>query len=102
MAKFLVVQSAPEGPVPPEVMNTAMPAQMAYFKKLKEQGKIESIYAFAAEKGGCGIFEVDSHEELLKIATENPMWPFVSWDVWPLTSMDEAEKVTMEVIKQMP
>lgn len=101
MAKFLIVQKQREIPIPPEVMKTAFPAQIAYLKQLQAQGKIEALFGLATEKGGCGIINVDSHAELQKIATGNPMWPFVNWETYPLTTIEETEKAVQEALSRL-
>lgn len=71
MARFLIIQREAYE-VPPEVAKEAIPAQFAYFKQLQAQGKIEAIAGFATARGGYAIVNVDSHEELQRIANLNP------------------------------
>lgn len=102
MARFLIIQRQKNIPIPSEVLKQVLPAQFAYLKQLQAQKKTEALFGFAAEQGGCGIINVDSHAELQKIATGNPMWPFVTWETYALTTLEETEKAALATLSRLP
>jgi len=62
----------------------------------KEQGKVLGAFCFADGKGAFSIWDVDSKEELDKIVTKLPMYPFAEWEINPLWTAEE----TLEKAKQ--
>lgn len=62
----------------------------------RQQGKVLAGGALAGRKGGCGIFDVDSTEELHTLVSQLPMFPFIEWEVIPLV----APEYTLEGAKQ--
>jgi muconolactone delta-isomerase len=102
VAKFLIIQKQKDVPVPPEIMKKVLPAQFVYFKQLKAQGKVEAVFGFATEKGGCAIINAESHADLQNIANGNPTWPFVTWETYPLVTIEETEKSVEDMLSRMP
>lgn len=62
----------------------------------KEQGKVLGVFCFADGKGAFSIWDVDSKEELDKIVTKLPMYPFAEWEISPLWTAEE----TLEKARQ--
>ena len=56
---------------------------MEYFGLLEARGKAK-IYPIVGIKGYCSIFEVASHEELMKLLNGNPMAPIETYTIYPL------------------
>ena len=50
----------------------------------RKQGKILAGGALAGRKGGCGIWNVDSAEELHTLVSQLPLFPFIEWEIIPL------------------
>ncbi len=55
-----------------------------------QQGKAVAGGALAGRKGGCGIFNVDSTEELHTLVSQLPMFPFSEWEIIPLNTAEYA------------
>ena len=62
----------------------------------RQQGKVVAGGALAGRKGGCGIFDVDSTEELHTLVSQLPMFPFIEWEIIPLNTVEYA----LELAKQ--
>ncbi len=52
-------------------------------------GTIESIYSFPAG-GGVTVVNADSHEELMNVIRDFPLFPFLDWDVRPLVETSDS------------
>lgn len=52
-----------------------LPEGVAYMRNLKRQGIIEHAWVLVGESGALTIFNVPSHEQLLKYLYENPLSP---------------------------
>lgn len=61
----------------------------------KKQGKIVAGGAMAGRKGSYAIFDVDSIEELQRLVTQLPMFPFMEVELIPLISWEQ----TLESVK---
>jgi len=60
------------------------------FVSYAQQGKVLAGGTYAARHGGCGIFDVDSLEELHMLIAQLPMFPFAEFEVVPLISAEQA------------
>jgi len=57
----------------------------------RQQGKVLAGGALAGRHGGCGIFDVDSTEELDTLVSQLPVFPFIwDWEIIPLTPVEYA------------
>jgi len=54
----------------------------------REKGFIVGGGAPSGQKGGCGIFDVPSNDDLHRLLTRLPMYAYVEWDIVPLSSID--------------
>jgi muconolactone delta-isomerase len=77
-------------PMPPEIAPALFAATKAWKARYTAAGKIEHIWGFAGLAGGAGIANVDSHEELDRIAAEFPFQPFSKVTVYPLADFDKS------------
>ncbi len=99
--KFLIMQTVPGLPVPPDQMKAiveALEVSVQIFKDLERQGKVESVYGFP-EGGGCGIVNADSAEELNKILNSIPIMNFGKTEVRPLADLEAVAKNLREVVR---
>ena len=85
--RFLVV-TEPNTPIPPEAVLPLYEAMKAWKARYVAAGKMEQIWGFAGGKGGCGIVNVDSLEELNQMGAEYPFQPFSSMDIYALVDFD--------------
>lgn len=56
----------------------------------KKQGKVVVHGGFVGRKGGIVIYDVESNEELQKLESQLPLWPFMETEITPLISTEEA------------
>jgi muconolactone delta-isomerase len=52
-------------------------------------GTFESVYGFAAGRGGVAIVNVESHAQLMKLLLSSPMFHYVDYEVQPLCDVGE-------------
>ena len=62
---------------------------MEYFSLLEARGKAR-IFPIVGIKGYASVFEVSSHEELLKLLNGNPMAPIETYTIHPLSEFPPA------------
>jgi muconolactone delta-isomerase len=62
----------------------------------KKQGKVVLHVGYVGRQAGTIIWDVDSNEELMRILSQLPYWPFLEWEIIPLISTEQ----TIESIKQ--
>ncbi len=90
--------------MPPEMMKTILaviPAEIEYWKALKEKGKLLASYTFAGGSEGFGILDVKSNEELNDILAKDPASLMgVSFEAIPLVDFEYSLKVFKEVIER--
>jgi muconolactone delta-isomerase len=82
-----VVTSTAQFPIPPEMAPRVMDAMIAWFNKYTQNGKLETGWSEAGRRGGGGILNVDSLEELDAILTELPIGPFSEIEVRPIVDL---------------
>lgn len=61
----------------------------------KKQGKVVLHVGYAGRQAGSIIWDLDSHEELMRILSRLPYWPFLEWEIIPLISTEQ----TVESLK---
>jgi len=73
-----------------------LPEGVAYMNNLVKQGIIEHSWVRVGESGALNIFNVSSHEQLLKSLYENPISPHLTFQITPLVPTDvfDDEQVT--------
>jgi muconolactone delta-isomerase len=77
----------------------AFVAQCEYMDELKKKGSIIMFVPFTAITGGFFVADVSSNEDLSKIISGCPMFPYVSRKIYPLSD-DNAVKQIMKDMKQ--
>ena len=91
---------------------TSQPPTAAYLEKVvkewetvldyKAQGKVLEVFCFADGRGAFTVWDVDSREELDRIITKLPMYPFADWEIIPLWTAEktlEKAKRALESLK---
>ena len=77
-------------PLPPEQTLELAVKEWETVMSYRQQGKALAGGALAGRKGGCGIWDVDSAEELHTLVSQLPMFPFIEWEIIPLTTVEYA------------
>jgi len=70
-------------------MEKLLLSEFEYLLKLEKEGKIIAGGSFLDIRGGCGIIEVDSVEELGEIFFNSPLNPWVDREVHPLGKVED-------------
>ena len=83
-------------PVPPEQWLEIVLAGMNQIVSYREQGKVVLHAGFAGRQAGITIWDVDSNDELQRLLTQLPFWPFMEWEITPLITTER----TLESVKQ--
>ncbi len=83
-------------PLPPEEWLELVEKGLEDIMKYKKQGKVVVHGAFAGGQAGCIIWDVDSNEELHRLVSQQPWWPFMETEIIPLISTEN----TLESVKQ--
>ena len=87
-------------PAPPEVMD-AFIAQCDYMEKLRKQGTVKIFVPFSGLNGGFFVAEVKTNEDLTRIISECPMYPYVSREIYPLTEDGQAKQIVVAMKQRM-
>ncbi len=102
--RFLVIQRPKDevvGTTPPGEMIEHVLRHMEYFRELREKGIIIEEGAFAGLRGGFGIFEVSSLEELNSILNLAPAMPYMHTEIYPLVSRETRVKQLEEQLSRL-
>ncbi len=99
MSKYLVICNTLL-PAPPEVMD-AFIAQCDYMDELIMEGTIKMFVPFSGINGGFFVADVPSNEDLSRIISGCPMFPYVSREIYPLSEDSEVKKLISEMKKRM-
>lgn len=62
----------------------------------KKKGKVVLHVGYVGRQAGTIIWDVDSNEELMRILSQLPFWPFLEWEIIPLVSTEQ----TIASVKQ--
>jgi muconolactone delta-isomerase len=79
----------------------AFVAQCDYMDELKEKGTIKMFYPFTGITGGFFVADVPSNEDLSKIISGCPMFPYVSRKIHALTDDNVIKQIMLDMKKQM-
>ena len=94
---YLVITEVMDSyPLPPSQWLELVEKNLEDILKYKEQGKIIVHGGYVGRQAGCIIWNVDSNEELQRLITQLPLWPFMEWEIIPLISTETA----LESVKQ--
>jgi muconolactone delta-isomerase len=99
MSQYLVICNTLL-PAPPEVMD-AFIAQCDYMNELIKEGSIKMFVPFTGINGGFFVADVPSNEDLSRILSRCPMFPYVSRKIYPLSDDNELQKIILEMKKRM-
>lgn len=83
-------------PVPAEQWLEMVLASMNTIMELRTQGKVVLHGGYVGQQAGVTIWDVESNEELQRLLTQLPFWPFLAWEITPLVSSEQ----TIESVKQ--
>ena len=73
-------------------------AEWETISKYKSQGKVLTGGALKDRKGGCGIFNVDSKQELDNLLSGLPMFQFLEWEIIPLETIEGALNAAIKAL----
>ena len=86
--RFLIVNKGTTPP-PPDRGVAILDALEAWADRYTASGKMEEVWGFAGIRGGAGILNVGSLEELDEIISQSPVAPFSQTEIYPLVEMHE-------------
>lgn len=90
--KFVVIEKAVM-PRLPEArgleLTKVVKAHYQHLKKLQDEGKILH-HSFIATPGGVTIIDAKDHEELDKMLMDLPRFPYCTYEVIPVLTLEEA------------
>jgi len=66
--------------------------QWNYVMELKRSGKFLEAYRMSGRKGGIAIANVESHEELNKLLSAMPLFPWFNTEAVPLIPIEDTLK----------
>ncbi|GDY32015.1 muconolactone Delta-isomerase family protein [Gandjariella thermophila] len=94
MALFAVlVAPLPSSQVLPE-FRRMLPDGFEYHRKLIDEGVIQHSWIRVGTQGGLNIYDVESHEQLLKALYSNPISHHLKFEIIPLASPDSFDPST--------
>ena len=76
----------------PEKMKKLQDASAQYMEKFVKEGILKEAYYLGNMKGVMAIFDLNSQEDLVRIAYESLLFPFVDAEITPLVDMDVVRK----------
>ncbi len=98
--RFLVITN-PKHPVPPELAVVLSDAMLGWMTKIKESGKLETLFGYTGIPGGGCILNVDSAEEANSIILEFPFGPFSDVQVHVVVDPFESVKQFKQIAQAM-
>ena len=97
--EFLII-TRQSTPPPPEMVVPLLEASQDWVSEVRASGKVTGAWAFAGTQNGCGVLEVDSHEELDEIIGRFPFAPFSNIEVIALSDLDRSLQTAKAVAQQ--
>ncbi len=88
-------------PLPPEQILELAIQEAETSINYKKQGKVLAGGTLVGRRAGCGIFNVDSPEELHILVSQMPMFPFCEWEIIPLIPTEVALEDTLQALASM-
>ena len=79
--------------LPPKKLKEITETTQHYIEKLTKEGKVKEVYYLGNMKGAMVIFDLNSPEDLVRVAYEAPVFPFVNAEITPLVDVDVVRKV---------
>lgn len=87
--KFLINALPGTTPIPPEQGANLLQAAFDWTKAKLADGSLEFVYNLFGG-GGFGVGLAESHEEVLSMLLDYPLYPFFSWEVTPLLDLESS------------
>jgi len=88
-------------PLPPEQLLELVVKESETIISYRKKGKVLAGGTLAGRKAGCGIFNVDSPEELHTLVSQLPMFPFCEWEIIPLIPTEVALEGNKQALASM-
>jgi hypothetical protein len=89
--KYLIRANPGITPIPREQGAVLMQAGLEWLKVKLADGTLDAAYNIMGG-GGAGIGNAETHEEILRLLLEYPLYPFFSWEITPLLDLEESLK----------
>ena len=96
--RFLIT-TKPKHVIPPEVAVGLVDAMGPW--RERHSGKIEQIWGFAGTRGGGGIGNVSSLEELDAVMADFPLGAFSDIEIIPLVDLEESLQRMRQALEAM-
>ena len=87
--------------LPPEQLLELAVKESETIISYRKKGKVLAGGTLAGRKAGCGIFNVDSPEELHTLVSQLPMFPFCEWEIIPLIPTEVALEGNKQALASM-
>jgi hypothetical protein len=93
--KFMIIARFKDSfyALPPRKQEELMDATGPYMEKWTKEGKLKEAYYLGNMKGVMGLLDLKTPEDLVRLAYESALFPFVDAELTPLVDMDVVRKV---------
>ena len=93
--KFMIIARFKDSfyALPQKKQGELMDATGPYMEKWTKEGKLKEAYYLGNMKGVMGLLDLKTPEDLVRLAHESPLFPFVDAELAPLVDMDVVRKV---------
>jgi len=93
--KFMIIARFKDSfyALPPKKQGELMDATGPYMEKWTKEGKLKEAYYLGNMKGVMGLLDLKTPEDLVRLAYESPLFPFVDAELTPLVAVDVVRKV---------
>lgn len=88
-------------PLPPEQFMELAVKQVETLISYKQQGEILAGGIMAGRRGSYAIWNVDSIQELQRLVTQLPMFPFTEAEIVPLISYEQAQESAKQTLASL-
>ena len=93
--KYLIFAKPGDTNIPREQGADIISASLDWIRGKLADGTLDCTYNLF-DGGGFGIANADSHEEILGIIMEMPVYPFFIWEVTPILDMEQSSEMYIE------
>jgi hypothetical protein len=83
--------------LPEDKKAAIMAGNMAFAEKYMKAGKLKEYYTMSDVKGGIAIWEVESNEELIRLAMEYPGTAYTHFETYPVVDYATLMKVSKDL-----
>ena len=98
--KYLITGKSGTTPIPREQGAVLLQAGLEWINAKLADGTIDAAYNIIGG-GGTGIANAETHEEILALLLEYPLYPFFRWEITPLLDFEDSAKQYIESYKRM-